>query len=368
MSIPIFDPLGQYQGLKAEIDEALAGAVSSGTYILGTNVAALEAEVAAFLDVQHAVGVASGTDALVLGLDALGIGPGDEVIVPAFSFFASAEAVARVGAKPVFADVDRGSACLDVADAERHVTAATRAIMPVHLYGHPADMDNIMRLAADHDLRVVEDNAQGFGSSVGGRMTGSIGDVGCLSFFPTKTLGGFGDGGMVCARDEAVASSVRVLRAHGFQKKDHPVAIGYNSRLDEVHAAALRVKLAHARDWHERRRKIAATYTERLSAAGIEVPTEADGVEHTYGLYVIRVTDRDAVRRRLTEAGIGTGVYYEVPLPATEVFADGYRVGDYPVVERLAAEVLALPMFPHLTDEQVDEVIAAVVGAITQAS
>ena len=197
LTIPVFDPRGQYLGLKAEIDEALGGVLDGGTYILGPEVTALEAEVASFLGAEHAVGVASGTDALVLGLDALGIGVGDEVIVPAFSFFATAEAVARVGAKLVFADVSWESCCLDVADASRRVTERTRAVMPVDLYGHPADMGAVASLASAHDLVVVEDNAQGFGSSVDGRMTGAIGDAGCLSFFPTKTLGGFGDGGMV---------------------------------------------------------------------------------------------------------------------------------------------------------------------------
>lgn len=364
MTLPIFDPLGQYLGLKSEIDEALTGALSSGAYILGPGVAALESEIAAFLDAPYAVGVASGTDALVLGLDALGVGPGDEVIVPAFSFFATAEAVARVGAKPVFADVEWGSACIDVADAARRVTDATRAIMPVHLYGHPADMGAVAELAAAHDLAVVEDNAQGLGSSVDGRMTGAIGDIGALSFFPTKTLAGFGDGGMVIARDEEVAARVRILRAHGFARKDHPVAVGYNSRLDEIQAAMLRVKLRHAGEWHDRRREIAARYNNALADLPLETPTEADGAVHTYGLYVIKLRDRERVRATLTDAGIGTGVYYEVPLPATEIFADTYTPGDYPVAERLATEVLALPMFPHLTADQVETVASAVRQAL----
>lgn len=379
LTIPVFDPLGQYRSLRLELDDALLGAVAGGAYILGDEVRALESEVADFLGGGFGVGVASGTDALVLGLDALGVGVGDEVIVPAFSFFASAEAVARVGAKPVFADVSWESCCLDVADAARRVSERTRAVMPVHLYGHPADMGAVMELAAAHDLAVVEDNAQGFGSSVDGVMTGAIGDVGALSFFPTKTLGGFGDGGMVVARDDEVAARVRTLRAHGFARKDHPVAIGYNSRLDEIQAAVLRVKLAHAQGWHERRREIAARYSAGLAGVagvetpgeasgvelpGVESPGEADGVEHTYGLYVIKVRDRDAVRERLAAAGVASGVYYAVPLPATDVFSDGYRAGDYPVAERLAAEVLALPMFPHMSDEQVDEVVSAVRSAV----
>lgn len=365
MTIPLFDPASQYRAVRREVDEAILEVLSSGHYILGDNVAALEEEIAADMGVDHAVGVASGTDALVISLMAVGVGPGDEVVVPSFSFFATAEAVMRVGAQPVFADVLDATGCIDPVAAAARVTRATRAIIPVHLYGLPADMAAIGEVANAHGLKVVEDNAQAFGASFGGRRTGGIGDAGCMSFFPTKTLGGFGDGGMISTPVADVAASAKMLRAHGSREKNRSEVAGFNSRLDEVQAAALRVKLRHARTWHERRRQIAAEYAERLSETRAVLPCEPEGAEHTYGLYVIRVQDRDSVRARIEQRGVSTGVYYPQPLPYAEAFRDEHGPGDFPVAEQLSAEVLAIPLFAEMSDAQVDEVASAVESALS---
>jgi dTDP-4-amino-4,6-dideoxygalactose transaminase len=367
VSVPLFDPAAEHCLVDDEVEAAITEVLSSGSYVLGPNVQALEREIAGYLGAAHAFGVASGTDALMLSLLATGVGPGDEVVVPAFSFVATAETVLRVGATPVFADVDAASGCMDPTDVAERITGATRALVPVHLYGHPADMDALGKLAAARSLILIEDNAQGFGSRYGGRPTGGMGDASCLSFFPTKTLGGYGDGGMVLTSRPEVAERVRMLRVHGAKEKHRPVTLGFNSRLDELQAAALRVKLRRAGAWHARRRELAARLSHRLAAAGAEVPSEAPGAEHTYGLYVIRVPDRDRVRERLAERGIGTGVYYPKLLPETELFggsAPGGSGGRYPVAEQLSREVLAIPLFSSMTDEQADEVASAVEAAV----
>jgi len=364
MTVPLFDPRAQYLLVKDEIDAAISRVVESGHYILGEEVAAFEQEVADFLGGGHAVGVASGTDALVLALLATGVGPGDEVVVPAFTFIATAEAVVRTGATPVFADVEDATGCLDAAAFEAACTEATRAVLPVHLYGHPCDMDAINAVAAPRGIKVIEDNAQGLGAVYRGVRAGAIGDAGCMSFFPTKTLGGLGDGGMITTPHAEVAAQVRVLRAHGSRDKQGPTVTGFNSRLDPLQAAPLRVKLSHAEEDHARRRTLAARLSEHLGSLGIRLPSDAEGAEHTYGLYVIRVGDRDAVRKRLQDAGISTGVYYPKPLPNEEIFAQGHRPGQFPVAERLSNEVLAIPLFSAMSDEDCDSVAAAVESAL----
>lgn len=359
MTIPLIDLVAQYRAIQPKIDQAIRQVLESGQFILGPNVAALEEEAAGYLGVKHAVGVASGTDALVLALRALRIGPGDEVIVPAYTFFATAEAVMLVGAKPVFVDIEADTCCLNVRQVAERLTTRTKAVIPVHLYGHPADMTALLDLARSHGLKVIEDNAQAFGAECGGCKTGSLGDVGCLSFFPSKNLGAYGDGGMVVTDDGEVAEGVRMLRTHGWRKRYHPELMGYNSRLDELQAAILRVKLRHVDEWNERRRHLARRYGDQLSGLGLGVPYEAPHARHVYHLYVIRVKERDRVRRCLKDAGIACAVYYPQPLHLTEPCRPlGYPEGSFPEAEQASQEMLAIPLYPEMSEEQLQEVVA----------
>jgi dTDP-4-amino-4,6-dideoxygalactose transaminase len=315
--------------------------------------------------VRYAVGVASGTDALLLTLRAYGIGPGDEVIVPAYTFFATAEVVSELGATPVFVDINPQTYCLDASQLEEKITARTKAIIPVHLYGHPADMAPILEPAKKHGLRVIEDNAQALGAEYRGCKTGSLGDAGCLSFFPSKNLGGYGDGGMVVTNDPILADTVRKLRTHGWRAKYYPEMIGYNSRLDELQAAILRVKLRHLDAWNERRRKIAEQYRALLAGGGVELPWEAPYARHVYHLYVIRVKERKAVQDRLKALGIASAVYYPLPLHLVEPYRNlGYGPGAFPEAERAAEETLAIPLFPEMTADQIEAVASAVKDAL----
>jgi dTDP-4-amino-4,6-dideoxygalactose transaminase len=358
--IPLLDLVAQYHSIQPEIDEAVHRVLESGHFILGSEVVALEEEVSAYLGVKHGVGIASGTDALVLALRALEIGHGDEVIVPAYTFFATAGTVLQVGATPVFADIDPQTYCLDVEDAAKRITERTKAIIPVHLYGYPADMKAILELAQRHSLKVIEDNAQAFGATYNGQKTGSLGDIGCLSFFPSKNLGGYGDGGMVITSDSALAEKVRMLRTHGWKKKYYPETLGYNSRLDALQAAILRVKLRHIDEWNERRRDLAQKYTHRLSELGFGTPCEVETSHHVYHLYVIRLKQRDQVKNQLKEAGIAAEVYYPQPVHlAAPCQRLGYRIGDFLESERASRETLALPLYPEMTIIQLEEVIKA---------
>jgi dTDP-4-amino-4,6-dideoxygalactose transaminase len=322
-------------------------------------VAALEAEIAAYLGVRHAVGVASGTDALIIALRAAGVGAGDEVIVPAYSFFATAGAVLSVGAEPVFVDIDAQTYCMDTSQIEGKITPKTRALVPVHLYGHAAQMDRILAIGAAHGLRVIEDNAQAFGATFEGRKTGSLGEAGCLSFFPSKNLGGYGDGGMVVTDDGELAQRARMLRTHGWQRKYYPETLGYNSRLDELQAAILRVKLKYVDGWNERRRALAQEYTRRLGEAGITTPVEMPGCRHVYHLYVARCERRAQVQAALKEAGIASEVYYPQPLhhsaPCQHLLA---RTGSLPQSERASRQTLALPLDPGMTTGQIEVVVS----------
>lgn len=366
MKVPLIDLVAQYHSIRGEIEHAIRGVLESGAFILGPNVAVLEAEVAAYLGVRYGVGVASGTDALLLTLRAYGIGPGDEVIVPAYTFFATAEVVSQVGATPVFVDIDPKTYCLDVTQIEGKITPRTRAIIPVHLYSHPADMAPILELARRQGLKVVEDNAQAFGAEYRGRKTGSFGDAACLSFFPSKTLGGYGDGGMVVTDDPVLAETVRKLRTHGWRTKYQPEVIGYNSRLDELQAAILRVKLRYLDGWNKRRREIAEQYRGLLAGSGVELPWEAPYARHVYHLYIVRLKERKAVQYHLKSLGIASAIYYPLPLHLVEPYRrGGYGPGAFPEAERAAQETLAIPVYGEMTDDQIEAVASAVRDALT---
>jgi UDP-N-acetyl-3-dehydro-alpha-D-glucosamine 3-aminotranferase len=354
-TLPVFDLSAQYHALKPELTSAIMQVLEDQHFILGPNVAALEGEIAYFLKCSSAVGVASGTDALILALRAAGVGAGNEVIVPAFSFVATADAVSILGAKPVFADIDPVTFNIDMGHAATLVTERTVAIIPVHLYGQPADMDAVRDLAEKKRLTVIEDCAQAMGANWKGSPVASIGDYGCISFFPTKNLGGYGDGGMITTRDRESADRLRRLRTHGSRKKYHFEEQGMNSRLDELQAAILRVKLPKLTGWNQARRNIAALYRQALEhVEELVLPLEASGATHVYHQFTVRVPARDHVQMALLEAGIQSVVYYPVPLHLQDMYRElGHQKGDLPAAERAAAEVLSLPMFPEMTETDV---------------
>ena len=357
--IPIVDLTAQYLTLQSQLDAALRQVLASGQFILGPNVTAFENEAAAYLGTAHAVGLNSGTDALVLALRALDIGPGDEVITTPFSFAATSEAIVANGARPVFADIDPTTFNLDPASVSAAVTSRTQAIVPVHLYGLPAPMDAIARIASRHGLAVVEDCAQAFGATTGNRRVGAIGDIGCFSFFPSKNLGACGDAGLIATRSEQLARRVRSLRAHGSSTKYHHDEVGANSRLDELQAAVLRVKLPHVERWNEQRAAVAGRYREGLTGrADVTLPLEVPGSHHVYHQFTIRISDRDRVRERLQAAFIQTMVYYPLPLHLQPLHRDlGHSAGAFPEAEAAAREVLSLPMFPELSAADQDTVV-----------
>lgn len=347
--IPILDLSPETEALWDELIPAIQGVIRSGHFILGPNVKAFEREVADYLGVRHAIGLNSGTDALVIGLRALGIGPGDEVITTPFTFFATAEAVSMVGATPVFVDIEPDTFNLDIAQVEARLTPRTKAVIPVHLFGHAVDMDPLLALAESHNLKILEDVAQAFGGEHRGRKLGTLGDVGAFSFFPTKNLGCYGDGGLVTTNDDQLAEQMRMLRAHGSKRKYFNEEIGYNSRLDEMQAAILRVKLPHIDSYNEGRRRVAAGYAELLSClSGLVLPTDQPYATPVYHQYTVRIKghQRDAVQQWLVDAGIGTMVYYPVPVHKLPVYKGlGFEL---PVAEAAAEEVLSLPIWPHM--------------------
>jgi len=359
--ISLVDLTAQYHSIKEEIDSAVLSTLESGHFILGPQVVKFEESIAVYLGVKHAIGLASGTDALVLALRALNIGAGDEVIIPAYTFFATAGTVMSVGAKPVFVDVDPQSYQIDVSKIRSAITSKTKAIIPVHLYGHPAEMKPILEIARENNLKVIEDNAQGLGAEYLGRKTGSFGDISCLSFFPTKNLGAFGDAGMVVTNDPALAERMRMLRTHGWKKKYYSEEVGYNSRLDALQAAILQAKFPHLDSWNEKRRELAQRYNEKLGSSGIVIPVEREWGKHVYHLYIVRSEKREALQAFLKQKGIASEVYY--PLPphlATPCRKFGYKEGDFPHAEKASRETFALPLYPELTLSQQDQVIAAV--------
>ncbi|MBI4403430.1 MAG: DegT/DnrJ/EryC1/StrS family aminotransferase [Deltaproteobacteria bacterium] len=350
--IPAFDLSEELSNLQGEIHSALGSVLRSGHFINGPSVKALERELADYLGCSHAIGVNSGTDALVLALRALGVGEGDEVITTPFTFFATAEAVDLVEATPVFVDIDPVTLNIDSALVERAISPRTKAIIPVHLFGYPANMTSISAVAKAHGLHIVEDAAQAFGAQWNEKKVGTMGDVGTFSFYPTKNLGAYGDGGLVVTNDASLAEKVRVLKDHGASRKYFHEFIGCNSRLDEIQAAILRIKLPHVDSWNDKRRAAAARYSEALSnLKGIECPTEAAGAKHVYHQYTVRIQNgqRDAVRMRLNEMGVGSTVYYPTPLHLLPVYrANHVRL---PRAEKAASEVLSLPIWPGIKPE-----------------
>jgi len=349
MGVPLMDLRGQWAPHHDAITAAVGEVIRSGVFILGPNVKAFEAETAADLGVAHAVGVANGTDALILALRAHAIGAGDEVICPAYTFYATPESIGAVGATPVFVDIDAATLQMDPAAVEAAVTPRTRAIMAVHLYGHPAPMRELRAIADRHGLVLIEDAAQAYGAKLDGARCGAIGDIATFSFFPTKNLGGFGDGGLVTTNDPAIADRIRELRFHGSKDKRTFTQIGMNSRLDEIQAAILRVLLPELAGWNVARRAVAQRYAELGLDRFVELPGVAPGAEPIYHLYVVRCADRDAVQAALKAADVGAVVYYDTPHHLQPVFAHlGYAVGSLPETERAARECLALPMYPTL--------------------
>lgn len=361
MTVPLLDLKAQYATIKPELDAAVHAVLDSGRFIQGPEVVALESEVAAYSHAAHGVGVASGTDALLLALKAMGVGPGDEVVTTAYSFFASASTIVLAGAKPVFCDIEPATYNLDPEKLAACLTPRTRAVVPVHLFGQCADMPAILALCEPRRIPVLEDAAQAIGSEWQGRRAGEMGVAACFSFFPSKNLGGIGDGGMVVSNDAALADRVKLLREHGARPKYHHQILGQNSRLDALQAAVLRVKLRRLEDWHAGRQRNAALYRELLAGTDVGLPLARAEARHIYNQFVIRTPRRDELKQHLTTAGIGTEIYYPRPLHVQECFADlGHRAGDFPQSEAAAAETLALPIYPELTGEQVAYVSARI--------
>ncbi len=367
--VPFFDLTHQFLFLKEEIQSALDEVYKTQQFILGPPVQALEQAIAPYCQTRYAVGVASGSDALLLSLMAIGIGPGDEVILPPFTFFATAGSVSRLGAIPVFADIDPETYNIDPAGIEERITSKTKTILPVHLFGQCAEMDPILQISKKRGIHVIEDAAQALGaeykprSHSDSRRAGGMGDLGCLSFYPTKNLGAFGDAGMVVTNDPDLSEKVRLLRAHGSQPKYYHKWIGINSRLDTLQAAILLVKFKYLEKWTEARQKRATRYQELLqelirSGVGLRLPGIQYKNRHIFNQYVIRAPKRDRLRKFLTEEGIGTDIYYPLPLHLQECYSSlKYRLGDFPVSEQVAREALALPIYPELTEEQQDRVV-----------
>jgi dTDP-4-amino-4,6-dideoxygalactose transaminase len=360
--VPQLDLAAQYAAIGGEIRTAVERVLTSQQFVLGREGAAIEQEIAALCGVSHGVGVASGTDALILALRACGVKAGDEVLLPPFTFVATGSAVSALGAKPVFADIRPETYNLDAAELERRVTPRTRAIVVVHLYGLSADMDPILAFAKSRKLPVIEDNAQAIGASYKGRRTGSFGDAACLSFYPTKNLGAYGDAGMVVSNSAELAAHIRTLRNHGQTEKYQSSEPGLNSRLDEIQAAILRVKLRHLSDWQRARRLNAAEYTRLLQQMpGVMPPLEPEGFEHAYHQYTIRTEQRDALQKHLAARKIGSTIYYPHALHLQPLYASlGHKAGDFPHAERAAQEVLSLPMYPELRKDQIARVVETI--------
>lgn len=386
VTVPLLDLKGQFATIRAEVMPLIDQVCSSQHFILGEQVRGLEQEIAAYCRSVYGIGVSSGTDALLLALMALSIGPGDEVITSPYTFFATAGTIARTGARPVFCDIEPGTFNLSVPKVAEFIDrqcrreglllvnsrtgGRIRALMPVHLYGQAADMEPLMDMARQYELKVIEDAAQAIGTEYRGTRVGSIGDVGCFSFFPSKNLGAFGDAGLCTAQDPALAERLAVMRVHGGKPKYHHAHIGGNFRLDELQAAVLRVKLKHLDAWTEARQSNASFYDAEFAATGLGnrlvTPPPAAAGRHIYNQYVVRAEQRDALRAHLAECGVGTEIYYPVPLHLQQCFAYlGYQAGDFPESERAASETVALPVYPELSIEQLAHVVQSVAGFYT---
>ena len=363
MPIPMVDLVAQYRDLQPQLEPALLKALTAAQFILGPNVQAFEKEAAEYLGVAHAITCANGTDALHLALLAAGIGPGDEVITTPFTFIATAEAIAYVGAKAVFVDIDPCTFNIDVAQAKRAITAKTKALLPVHLFGQPANLAPLMALAKEHQLQLVEDCAQSFGANIGGIQTGAMGDVAAFSFFPSKNLGCFGDGGMITTQSDDMAETLRMLRNHGSKVRYYHDIVGYNSRLDELQAVVLRAKLPLIDHYNQERRRVAHRYNAGLCLLNLQTPCE-DGVGlHVFHQYTLLTDHREVIQQALAEHKIASAVYYPVPLHQQKVFASISAGSHFPVTESVAQRCLSLPIYPELSNEAIDEVC----GVIRQA-
>lgn len=356
-SVPYLDLTTEFAELENEWLESIRVTGSSGAFIMGPNVRAFEDEVAKYIGVKHAIGVGNGTDALVLSLRAMGIGPGDEVITSPYTFFATSESIDLVGAKPVFADILEESYTLDPASVRNKISNKTRAILPVHIFGCPTDMDAITEIAQENDLRVIEDAAQAFGASWGAAKVGSLGDTGCFSFYPTKVMGCYGDGGLITTSDDALAEHIRCLKNHGAKKPFMHSEVGYNSRLDEIQAALLRLKLKRIDAAIAGRRAVAAAYNDTLSEHVIAVPLAPAAGSHAYNLYTARLPNRDAQRQRLADQQIGHSLCYPLPLHLQDVYRHlDYAEGSLPVSEKASREALSLPIYPGMPQAHIDRV------------
>ncbi len=363
--IPILDLQPQIQFHWEEFSAAFQRVMHSGLFILGPEERAFEDECATYLGVKHTIGLNSGTDALYIALRALGIGPGDEVITTPFTFFATVEAISHVGATPIFVDIEEDSFNLNPELVESVITSRTKAIIPVHIFGRPCDMNRLLSIAMKHGLKVVEDCAQSFGAASNGKQSGSMGAFGCFSFFPTKNLGAFGDGGLLATSDDLLAAEARMLRAHGSREKYHNEAVGYNSRLDELHAAMLRVKLPHLDSWNQKRRTVAEAYHSVLSMVeGLVLPEVIPG--HVFHQFTVRVKGgrRDAVQEALRTHGVSTMVYYPVPVHRLKLYRESYANISCPVAEATAREVLSLPIWPELSLQDLNVITKAVIEGI----
>jgi len=358
--IPFVDLKREYEEIKEEVNQAIQKVLESGWFILGGEAERFEKEFSKYVGVKYAIGVNSGSDALYLALKALGIREGDEVITVSHTFISTVDAIVRNGAKPIFIDIETETYCMDVTRIEEKITSRTKAILPVHLYGHTADMDPIMKIARKYGLCVVEDACQAHGAEYRGKKAGSIGDVGCFSFYPTKNLGAYGDGGMIVTSNEGLAEQLKMLRNYGQSKKYYHDFMGVNSRLAEIQATVLRVKLKHLDKWNEKRRVIAKVYNELLKGTEIVAPVERECTKHVYHLYVIRCKDRDMLQQRLLENGIQTQIHYPIPVHKQKAYFDlGYDV-QLPVTEKVCGEVLSLPMYPFISNDEVSLIVETI--------
>lgn len=361
MNIPFLNLAAQYASLEHELLPVVTQTLAKGHYVLGPNVDAFEKEVAAFTQTRFGIGVNSGSDALTLALRALDIGPGDEVITSPFTYIAPAEAIHQTGARIVFADIHPQTFNINPVDVSRKLTPKTKAIIPIHLFGQAAPLKELFALTQPRGIHVVEDCAQAIGATHEGKPVGGHGQIGCFSFYPTKNLGANGDGGMVVTDDEALAKKLRMLRVHGIERRYYHDLHGYNSRLDELQAAILRVKLPRLNSWNARRAQIAERYRAGLAGLPVELPITATGNSHVFHVFALLADRRDELQQFLAERGVPTLIYYPQPLHLQKVYADlGYKVGDFPVAESVSERILPLPMYPELTDEQADYVVSVI--------